>query len=324
MPGAALRYRLCEVGSRRLDPRELSHLLPILTEAGDDGICINDGLYVSTELSEAEREDKTASALKRLSRLGLTVKGETREFANTSELATVTLRKAIQETGNQTSDADTGNTTTTFSIIRSGGVAPLLVTILADANWLYPDAQLLWAHARHAREIGAHPVYLARKVAPVTFSLLSAFSARALQFYDMLTPVSQSAELHRDADTLGLPKLRAASQIHEHAVMNQLVNLIAERPEEAWNPNASAAFDDGIKTGFADAQVSVAQFERWTEQHAELPLRWPRTINATDHPSGSHGIVLKKQKLKATKTGHHESNGGYGRATQKSRVPFRV
>jgi hypothetical protein len=295
-----------------------------VTAAGDVVVQTAEGLYANSNLAAIERQEKCVAAMYALQRLALTVEGETTDPVAVTETAASSNMRALEDAGWHPRDVPSGGPTSDVLITRPKGAAPLLATVIADGEWLYPDAQRLWTHARTARDIGAHPLLIARKVAPVTFPLLSAMNARALQFYDLLTLPYPDDASRRSADAIGLPKVRAAAELHEHSMFTQLLNLLGERPDAPWAYGASDAFQDAIERGFADSPASTDNLARWAEQHTPLPTRWVDTIRAVVEHSVEHVSKPKARRKKAASKVAPETTGGYGRETTKSRVPIRA
>gem|GEM_PF-3444294 len=331
MPASAVSYRLCDVGSHRLDPRVLEQYLPRLCAAGDEVVRTDDGLYARADMPTDERRERSTAALHALAGLGLTRLGGSRNSRETVLETTQYLRQVLDENGWQTvlehenppalmQIASVGHAAT-IRVVRPHGVAPLLVLVTHSVDWLYPDAPELWAHAMEAAKTGAHPVYLARKVAAICFPLLAALNARALQYYDLLVREVPSESTIREANGLGLPRLCATSQLPMHSMFSQLLALIEERPQAMWTPSMDVAFTDAIRRGFADTAVTPSAVADWAEQHPDLPSRWTAGIriwaNGRERPAGT--IPPRRKKSESTK-----SAPVFGRTTKVSRVPFRV
>jgi hypothetical protein len=323
IPALALKYRLCEVGSRRIDPRALDRALPILTKAGDVVVRTDEGLYARSDLAANELAEQSAAAHRMLERLDLTVLGYSRDQSHIAEAATRSLRAALDDAGWQTDTQAGGASPHVFRIRRPRGASPLLVRLLAEEDWVHPDTHEIWAHARVAREIGAHPVYLARKVAPMTFPLLSVLKVRALQFYDLLTAATPDVSARGMADTLGLPKLRAATELPVHAVFTQLLNLIAERPDESWSPGASTAFDEALVLKFDQAPITTTALTAWAQQNLLLPQRWVEAVQASGE-GNSYTAKRPRTRSRSNDTKRETATSGVARRTEKSRVPFRI
>jgi len=191
--------------------------------------------------------------------------------------------------------------------------------MLANVEWLYPDDPRLWRHLGAAAAVGAHPIIVARHVAPMTFPLLGTFNARAIQFYELLVDTVTDAT-GAAANTLGLPRLRMPSALPAHPVMGQLRRLVAERPGAPWVPDAPTAFADAMALGFGDGERDIHQLLTWAETHSELPTAWVNGLRSwstgqrADRPSS----------MRRPATSETEASTGYGRKTVKSRVPFRV
>ena len=331
MPASAVTYRLCDVGSHRLDPRVLEQYLPRLCAVGDEVVRTDDELYARADMATEERRERSTAAVHALADLDLTRLGTSRNSRETVLEATQHLRQVLDENGWQTvfehenppalmPVASVGHAVT-FRVVRPNEGAPLLVLVTHSANWMYPDTPGLWAHAREAAKIGAHPVYLARKIAPICFRLLAALNARALQYYDLLIREVPSESTIREADALGLPRLRATSQLPMHSMFSHLLALIEERPQAMWTPSMDVAFTDAIRRGFADTAVTPSAVADWAEQHPDLPFRWTAGIriwaDGRERPAGT--IPPRRKKRERT-----EPAPIFGHTTKVSRIPFKV
>jgi hypothetical protein len=282
-------------------------------------------------MNALERRDLSMAAAKALADLGLTASGASRTIRKTILDATHGLRRALDAKGWQTvleNDADAvaapnarSDGSTTFQVMRSNGRAPLLVLVTHVTDWMYPDTPVLWAHLRDAAVRHAHPVVLARKVAPITFPLLAALNARALQYYDLLIHDATDEFAIAEADRLGLPPLRAGSRLSDHSMFTHLLRLIEERPTEMWTPKLPVAFTDAIDRGFASATSTPLAIAEWAELHEDLPLRWTTGIRtwADQRERPSRAVKHRKKKLD-----NSQSTPVFGRDTKVSRIPFKI
>jgi hypothetical protein len=218
MPELALTYRLCEVGSKRLDPRQLAGQLAETSARGVEITKTRNQLYALADLAPEAHEEHSRRATEILTVLGLQASGAPADEHRILAHAAAALSGVLNEEGWHTSARDTGATSNHFLIERGDSSAPLFVRIAANADWLYPDAPALWRHLEDAASIGAHPVIVARKVAPVTFSLMATLNARALQFYDLLVAAKIDDTAQASAGIVGLPRLRTAIELGTHAV----------------------------------------------------------------------------------------------------------
>jgi hypothetical protein len=331
MPAGGMTYRLCEVGAPRLDPRVLERHLLRLCAVGTEVVRTEEGLYAHAEMAAPERRNRAAQVVRALEGLELTPSGTSRDNLEIVRKATTGLQKPLEESGWQTdiqAEARMAPYALTrlgdgvsFEIARPSGRAPLLVLLTHSPDWMYPDAPELWAHAREAASREAHPVYLVRKVAPITFPLLSALNARALQYYDLLVPEVPDDAAMAQAESLGLPRLCGAAKLPMHSSFSHLLRLAEERPDDAWVPGASDAFEDAVGRGFADNAVNPSAVADWAEAHADLPPRWTSGMRIwADGRERPAGVVPQRTR----KRGAKESEPIFGRTTEVSRVPFKV
>ena len=321
LPPLAMQYRLCEVGSPRLDPRILERHLGRLCEAREEVVRTAEGFYGVADMASAERC--------RLSKLAAAALGEVGVMTGTPHVlyeARDALTKALDAERwkvNATPRTSVGSVdahpTLAFQILRRDGVAPLSVLFSHDGDWLYPDAIDLWSHARQAEVIGAHPVFIARKVAPITYPLLAALNMRALQYFDLLAagPSTDSQQLL--AERLGLPRVRSVASLATHPVLSQIVRLINERPAQNWEPALSEAFSDALRQGFAELGPTPSAIADWAETHQELPSRWVTGIRIWADQRERPLRDVPSRRTKST-----QQLGPFGRGTQVTRVPFRV
>lgn len=312
----ALAYRLCEVGSRRLDPRHLETQIVDLADNGQEIVRTPQGLYASPDLTIDEAHDREREAMATLRAIGLSELGIPSDEPRLLSEAADVLDAHMATLGWKVRPAtgDTHGAAARFTLSRGQRDSALMIGVVANAHWIYPDSPALWQLLADAAEAHAHPVIVARKVAPMTFPMLAHFNARALQFYDLLV---QDASDPATADCLGLPRLRAASTLPAHAVTNQLLRLVAERPQSAWAPDAPDAFGAAIERGFGSGDVDPARFLTWAHECDGLPTAWVTGLDRSIHV-GPNRTPRRKAK---PRTGPIP---GYCRVTQKSRVPMRL
>ena len=316
MPLLALAYRLCEVGSRRLDPRHLKAQIVELVDHGQEIVRTPQGLYASPDLTIDEAHDRALVALAALRALGLSELGIPSDEPRLLIAAADVLGTHMATLGWKVRPAngDTAGAAARFMLSRGERDSALMIGVVANARWIYPDSPALWQLLADAAEAHAHPVIVARKVAPMTFPMLAHFNARALQFYDLLV---QDASDQATTDALGLPRLRTAATLPAHAVTNQLLRLVAERPPSPWAPDAPDAFGAAIERGFGSGDVDPARFLTWAHECDGLPTAWVRSLDESIRQPPSR-TPRRTAKPRA------EPIPGYGRVTQKSRVPMRL
>ena len=316
MPLLALAYRLCEVGSRRLDPRHLEAQIVELVDHGQEIVRTPQGLYASPDLTIDEAHDRALEALATLREIGLSEIGIPSDEPRLLSEAADMLGAHMATLGWKVRPAngDTDSAAARFMLSRGERDSALMIGVVANAHWIYPHSPALWQLLADAAEAHAHPVIVARKVAPMTFPMLAHFNARALQFYDLLV---QNASDPATTDALGLPRLRTAATLPAHAVTNQLLRLVAERPPSGWAPEAPDAFDAAIERGFGSGDVDPAQFLTWAHECDGLPTAWVTGLDRSMH-EGPNRTPRRKAQPRA------EPIPGYGRVTQKSRVPMRL
>jgi hypothetical protein len=290
-------------------------LLPILAQRGGSLQITPQGLYATSELSIDAADNAEAESIARLQAVGLNHAGH--PVHNHLQLVTAAqaIRTALENDGLATRDPTDNDDETRFLIARGATAAPLLVALLANVEWLYPDDPRLWRHLAAAASVGAHPLIIARHVAPITFPLLATFNARAVQFYELLiAAVCDTTEA--EANALGLPRIRLSSTQPEHPVMGQIRRLVAKRPTGQWAPDAPTAFDDAIALGFGTVESDPSRLVTWAETHAELPTQWVTGLRLWSTGKSPHRPSGHKRSPPPETAAGPE----YGRKTVKSRV----
>ena len=319
----AMQYRLCEVGSPRLDPRALERHLVRLCDAREEVVRTAEGLYAAADMGAAERRTLSKSAAAALGDLGLETGGTL-----IPDRAVAVLKKGLAA-GGWEADATpcrarasaATHAARTFQILRPSGAAPLSVLFTHDGNWLYPDEFEMWAHAHEAAVQGMHPLVIARKVAPITYPLLAALNMRALQYFDLLAVEPPTSSTQLIVDRLGLPRIRSVESLATHAVSSQIVRLINERPADRWEPALPLAFADAMQRRFARGAPTPNAIAEWAEGHPELPPRWVAGIRIWADQRERPLREVPSRRRAETKSG---PGGPFGRGTQVARVPFRV
>jgi hypothetical protein len=289
----------------------------------------DEGFYAAAEASAHERKRATKKATRSLDALNLTLTGECREPTATLDAAAESVRERLHEEGWQTADATRANTGDVaeregqrcLQILRGEHSASLFVAISHDADWVYPDSPSLWTTLRHAADLRAHPVLIARRIAPVTFPLLAAFNARGLQYYNMLGSGDVSGA-GPECEGLGLPRMTAARHLADHASYSQLMRLIEERSRDSWQPEVMPAFEDALGRGFGTRRVTSAEFAAWAGSHRALPKRWREAMQSVTRASDgretgkpSRDIAHRRPAVTAPL---------FGRETQVTRVPIKA
>jgi len=320
----AIQHRLCEVGSRRMDPRRLRQELSGI--ALDTGVIsrTHNGLYASARPKDTTLQIEADAHLERLH--NLTLDHEGRPHNSEHDLATMAnvLADHLRGQGRTVhirhiaQSADT-MPTVTLHVIDHDRNTSAAVLVSCSVDWLYPDSPTLWKHLAQAHSLWAGCLLLMRRVAPTTFPLLSVFNARALQYYSLMHTTGPSATAE-DVAVLGLPPLLPPDQLSLHTVMTQLERWLARTDRGEDGQVVSDLLNDAIDAGFADATPSIAQLTAWAQRHDAIPRRWTDGLmNAAiiAQPPG-------RGRAKLTPPPSSDSASIFDRETHKQRVPFRV
>jgi len=165
--------------------------------------------------------------------------------------------------------------------------------------WIYPDDPRLWDFLRRAQEAGARPLLVARKVAPVTFPLLKALGAYALQYHLPLVPPNVSSDLPRRAEQFGWPPISVKPHLRRHPVGDYIRAFLAQTNSTKWTLPAGAAesIDDAANRGFPNASLILASvLNDWAlAAPAIIPSRWVNSISSWGESLGANREMKDEQ-----------------------------
>lgn len=121
----------------------------------------------------------------------------------------------------------------------------------------------------------------------VTFPVLRALGARALQYYCVLSSPSEEDvldELKAGAELLGMPQVRDARTMNEHPALDSLLTQLAS---VGVGPYPATRIDEAIsiaiRRGFATRGASPTTLRRWArdveqEYGLTMPEPWKRSL----------------------------------------------
>jgi hypothetical protein len=204
---------------------------------------------------------------------------------------------------------------------------PISIWITHDLEWLYPDDWRLWEFLRLSISGGRSPILIARKISPVTFSVLKAVRARGVQYYSFLSAGESIGHVTELAQEIGWIHTIGVHEIANHPAVDQLdltveaaqaPDSVSERHvEEARSlgladPSTTSA--NGVKVwalslGLTAPPVFWITLDRWIESHAQLSDQAKSTVGETE-------------TLRTNQASDPMKPLGFGRDTQVSRVPF--
>ena len=284
LPWWAIQYALCEVGYRRIEPRELRAALGLLSNRPNPGHGLAHGpweplpgIYVRPSITRNNSKQHAA------------VTAATKE-AQLLELATyqpgnraVAIGQAIASaidgflTGEVDFDATEhlgGAALWSRGGARVESASEKSVTastwITNDLTWVFPDDPRLWRHLVYCAESGQRPIVVARKIAISTFPLLKRLGAFGVQLHHLyLEDVGPKQALS------GAPPLRTPAEAGQHvAVRKELIKQL----KKAWEPDPTAK--EGIRVG-AELRLNlgegggVAGLREWLRRSSiDMPAPW--------------------------------------------------
>lgn len=224
------QYRLCEVGQRRLNPRETEDWLQAMQRRSQSPAEPETGLLVDWTLNRDDRDSAIREAQKHsrllaqdndtfspgdlTQRLLKVARMPEERRRRTETLSSERVRRVLM------ADANVEVEWETSQLLEADD---MLVVVRNDYEWLYPDDRRLWELLTAAKG----PVTIvSRKIAPTTFVLFKALGVIGCQFYAPLRSVRPSQELLEAADELGMPAPKQVEQLRDGPFGEQLGRCI--------------------------------------------------------------------------------------------------
>jgi len=261
LPWFGVQYCLCEVGPKRFDPRVLARTLSYMSEHMAPHQP-TPGIYVDPTIISSEVDalaDEVLAALRVFSSFDPYIH---------RDAITAAVIGAVSETGSALTIESVTWIHRSTPVQLAGDVrvecpgvllrgtnamgAPTVIWISNEPAWIYPDDPRLWHLFQDAEANNAHPIVVARTVAPATFALLKALGGRAVQFHGLLIPDDQYATAAPLIKRAGLPYAVPLSKLHGHNAFHCLATQLTNHGMR----HRSAVTDDITRTAIATALSS--------------------------------------------------------------------
>jgi len=303
-----IQYRLAEVGPYRFEARQLDKALLSFSTTSGRLTRSHYSLYADPTIEKQAARTLVAVATDTLSDIANCNYVSTIDRAAAS-IKTVLRTQASIETGPNAPSTPIGQK---FAVPRPSVIihsesrrGPAVICWLThELPLLYPDDPRLWNILALAERTGAFALVIARKVAPVTFPLLKAIGAYALQYHLPLFPRGAPTKLGKLADEIGWPPFQDGPGLHGHPVLTHIRKFNARIREPGSGGimprGAREAVQEATARGFPESpKVSAQSLLSWAETSvAPLPPRWIRNIESwasNDYPyeigpSGHHSL----------------------------------
>lgn len=290
MPLLGIQYRLCEVGTNRVEHHRLC--LAIQRLLAEEAIVeAAAGVFVSSR--------ETAQLLNRdiqeVSRVWVARSHDEHESAVTT--ITNRIGEQLEDFGvsmgvrPQTVWSSSNERLPTFRSRHVDVNSPRMaatIWISWNEEAICPSQSSFWTFLEHCHNRGRVPFIVARAVSTLTFPVLKVIGARAVQYYCVPTPLEGDdlLELQKAADRFGLPAVRPAAQWGQLPVVNALrTQLNAMSTTQAPAEKGRHVLQVALSRGFSSHQVSPTMLTRWAndierQQAIKLPRRWRESLIA--------------------------------------------
>lgn len=282
LPYHALLYRLTEVGQNRFDMRKLGMVINALAEI-PDGLIRRDSLFFHPAIGDGDLEQRVAEAKVILSNIATTAD------ATTLTSAAAQIKRLVKNAHIYPSTIQASPTLLTSTIkverpslflhLRRRKSLSVLCWLSNELSWIYPDDPRLWSLLDESTKVASIPLIVARKVAPVTFPLLKAVGAFALQYYLPLSS-KENRDLFDRASLLGWPRMIPVMHLAEQPIVARLLSFMEHPADAAPNynePKATKAVQDAVVNGFT-SNITRDALVSWSEAVGLLPKGWIESV----------------------------------------------
>ena len=313
-PYHALQYRLCEVGPRRFDARDLSRALRSAVKAEAGVTEPIPGVYATTDLTGSDAGTAAAGALETVRQIaGLDaalIQSEVSQAVGALLETDMRNAPALVDTPTRLT---AGVYCQRYSAVLPTPLQsnPFLVWITHELPWIYPDDTRLWSVLDQAQRNSARVIVLARKISPAAFSLFRALGIYGVEYYAMLVPNEVPETLIVSADQIGWPNLLRVSRLVSHPALGRVGDAVRNPTAMSKHESTltSSAITEGIRRGFASGDGPTARaLLEWTDQSGlDMPEVWRRGIQRWERSARPPHQTRKLDRLHRSEVEAHRS-----------------
>lgn len=269
MPRLALQYRLCEVGTDRLEHEVLRFHLELAVRTGD--ITTAQGTFENPDRRGAKGLNESTHPLQSW---GLADHGQELDELNLA-IEDILVKRKFEV--HRTPETDHSRK---LDVQTRNGPATIMLVVKESAITL--NDQALWEFLIECALRERQPYILARSVSKATFPVLKALGARAFQFYFIPLPAGlaeEEAMYQTQAKKLGLPPVLLTTEWSAHPVNDLLIKQLSENQPGMQSVAARQAIMLASERGFDKAAVGPKKTRRWasdieTRYAIKLPQSW--------------------------------------------------
>lgn len=289
MPRLALQYRLCEVGTYRLDHELLPFQLNGAERSGDI-VMLEQDIYA---LPNIRRFDTQNDAKHDLLKWGIAT--HSNELDELKRIISATLSQNNFEV--QHLHSTTTDRCRHLGIQTRNGPASIMLSLKESA--ITVDDPVFWQFLAECALQERQPYILARTVSKATFPVLKALGARAFQFYfiPLHSELAEKETLYQaEADELGMPPIKLTSKWSAHPVHDVLIKQLKENQPGMQTVAARQAISLAATRDFDKTRVSPKKIRRWatdieTRYAIKLPQNWSIMMKHWTELEREHGEI---------------------------------